>query len=270
MMHVNGFGRSVSGVVWLAAGMLTVVCGATLSTAHADEKSQPAKVEAKAAPEAGKSASHAGDHEHKGAEHPKEASHAKEAASHDSAKPHDAAPKGDAHGGEHGESHSQSPIDFRGDLALWSLVTFLIFLVVLTKLAWTPLISGLTSRENGILKNIHDAEEARVSAERSLAEYKSKLEKAEAEVSQLLTEARKAAEQTRQEMLAATERDAKAIKDRALSEIDRVRAQALQDIFSHMADLVTNATENVLGKSITDADHQRLVSEAIAQFSNKS
>ena len=31
------------------------------------------------------------------------------------------------------------PMDFEGDLALWSAITFLLFVFVLKKLAWGPL-----------------------------------------------------------------------------------------------------------------------------------
>src|SRR5262245_29706434 len=54
-------------------------------------------------------------------------------------------------------------------LATWSLVTFLVFLFVLRKYAWGPLIEGLNKRETGVLDNIAGAEAARIKAEKLLA-----------------------------------------------------------------------------------------------------
>lgn len=76
-----------------------------------------------------------------------------------------AAQSADSHEGEHHETGV--PINFKGDLALWSLVTFLLFLVVLKKFAWGPMIQGLDQREAGIRKAIADADENRRKSEAS-------------------------------------------------------------------------------------------------------
>src|SRR5262249_54714150 len=80
------------------------------------------------------------------------------------------------------------------DLALWSLITFLIFLAVLKKYAWGPLIEGLDKRETSVLDNIAAAEAARVKAEKMLAEHAAKLEKVQDEVREIIAEARRDAE----------------------------------------------------------------------------
>ena len=53
---------------------------------------------------------------------------------------------------EHAESGV--PIGFKLDLALWSLVVFVLFLFVLKKFAWAPMIEGLDKREAGDRKSV--------------------------------------------------------------------------------------------------------------------
>lgn len=173
------------------------------------------------------------------------------------------------HGHDDGHSEKPNPITFDKDLALWTLITFVIMLVILRLAAWKPLMSALESRETGIMNNVQGANKARVEAEKALADYQSKLQKAEDEVRQLLADARKAAENARAEMLAATQKEVAAVKDRALAEIDQVRVQALEELFGHMATTVTKATEQVIRRSLTPADQDRLVSEAVAQFAKR-
>src|SRR5262245_50824032 len=79
----------------------------------------------------------------------------------------DERPAGEAHDATHEAGHGtheqKGPItsDLRDvDLAVWSLITFVVFVVVLKKLAWGPLIEGLEKRESGVLQNIADAESA--------------------------------------------------------------------------------------------------------------
>lgn len=176
----------------------------------------------------------------------------------------------EAHGAEHGhdDEHGEkpNPIEVSADLSLWTLITFLIMLVILRLTAWKPLMSALEARETGIMNNVQGANKARIEAEQAFADYQSKMQKAEDEVRQLLADARKAAENARAEMLAATQKEVSTLKDRALEEIDQVRVQALEELFSHMAATVTKATEQVIRRSLTPADQERLVSEAVEQF----
>ena len=62
---------------------------------------------------------------------------------------------------------------FAGDLgnAVWTVVIFLVVLVVLGKFAWGPLLSGLQEREQFIRESLEKAKEERDSSEARLAEY---------------------------------------------------------------------------------------------------
>lgn len=188
---------------------------------------------------------------------------------------HDAAAHDESHGADghadaaHGAKNPYDPLDWKKDLALWSFVTFLIFAAILRLFAWGPLASALDAREAKVHGNIAHAEEARMKAERLLADYEAKLAAAQDEVIKTLAEARRDAEHTRQEILAQTEKDVNAMKDRALLEIERTRDSALNELFSHMAGTVASATEKVLGRTLTDSDQDRLVNEALVEFSRQ-
>lgn len=170
-------------------------------------------------------------------------------------------------GEEHGSG--EVPLDFKSDLALWSVVVFVVFLFILGKFAWGPLSAGLNKREEGIRKNIADAEQARLKAEKMLAEHAEKLNKVQDEVREILAEARRDAEHAKQEIVSEAQREAEATKSRAVSEINRARDAALKDVFEVMSAQVANATEHVLGRSLSGADQDRLIEEALAQVSSK-
>src|SRR5437867_312994 len=112
--------------------------------------------------------------------------------------------------GEHGDQPAGAPLNFKADLAIWSLVTFLVFLFVLKKAAWQPLISGLDQREAGVKQSLADAEAARVKAEQMLAEHAKKLDKVQDEVKEILAEARRDADHTKTEIVAAANKEAEA------------------------------------------------------------
>lgn len=162
------------------------------------------------------------------------------------------------------------PIKFKKDLALWSAVTFLIFLYLLGRYAWKPLVSALDEREGKIRSDISAAESARLKAEQMLGEHSKRLAQVHDEMRELLAGARRDAEHMKQEVIGQAQKEAQAAKDRAVQEISRARDSALQDLFDVMANEVAQATRHVLGRSVNAADQDRLIDEALAQFPRRS
>ncbi len=177
-------------------------------------------------------------------------------------------PEAGDHAAEHG-GHGESgvPIGFKADLALWSLIVFLIFLYVLKKFAWSPMIAGLDKREAGIRRAISDAEEGHRRAQALLAEYNQKLKAAEQTVQAMVAEARRDAERTGQDLVAAAQKEVNAIRERAKNEINLARDAALAELFATVNSQVMTATEHVLGRALRDADQERLVDDVLAGMS---
>jgi F-type H+-transporting ATPase subunit b len=162
------------------------------------------------------------------------------------------------------------PLDFKSDLAFWSGIVFVIFLFVLGRYAWKPLIAALDEREGKIRGDISAAESARTKAEQMLAEHAKRMAQVHEEVREALAEARRDAERLKQEIVAQAQKEAQAAKDRAVHEISRARDSALKDLFDVMAGEVAQATRHVLGRSVNAADQDRLIEEALAQFPRRS
>ncbi len=171
--------------------------------------------------------------------------------------------------GTHGESNEGDvPMSFRTDLALWSVVTFLVFLFVLKKLAWKPMLEGLQKREAHILNERKAAEEARQKAEQLLAEHEQRLAKVQDEVREMLAQAKQEAEQAKEQIIQQARAEAEQTRQKAVAEIERARDDALKDIFRVVSSQVVEATERVLGRALTDEDQQRLVQEALSELQN--
>jgi F-type H+-transporting ATPase subunit b len=160
------------------------------------------------------------------------------------------------------------PMDFKADLALWSFVVFLLFLGAMGKFAWKPLIEGLDKRESGILAAIHEAEQKQLKAQEVLAEYEERLKQAEQQVVEIVAEAKRDAERTAADIVAAAEARVTEMQDRATDQIERARDAALADVFKQVNGQVVAATERVLGRALDKADQDRLVSEALSQLSS--
>ncbi len=174
----------------------------------------------------------------------------------------------DAHddAGGHGGEAPGPPMDPKADLALWSLVVFVLFLFVLKKLAWKPMIEGLDRREAGIRAAIAEAEENQRKSQALLADYETKLRGAEQTVAAMVAEAKRDAERTSNDIVAKAQADVEAMRVRAKEDIGRAKDAALAEVFQSANRQVAAATERVLGRSLNDDDQDRLISEALQEI----
>ena len=169
----------------------------------------------------------------------------------------------------HGEKKTET-MELKKDLALWSLVTFICFILVLRMFAWGPLITGLDKRESNLRDHLAQAEAARQQSERMLKEHAEKLSSVQDEVKAIIDEAKRDAEHTKNDIITTAQKEAQVTQDRAIHEINRARDQALKELFDVMSAQVATATEQVVGRSLGGDDQQRLINEALSQFNSSN
>lgn len=171
---------------------------------------------------------------------------------------------------EEGAHPTGAPLNFKTDLALWSLIVFGLFIFLLKKVAWGPLIQALDERELRVVSAIDKAESSQKEAEELVREHAQKIESAQDEIQAMMVEARSDADRIKQDVLEQARKEAETIKSQALNEIDRARELALKDLFDQMNGRVIDATEQVLGRALNDSDRERLIAEALSQISGSS
>ena len=147
-----------------------------------------------------------------------------------------------------------------------AIVAFLIVLVILTKYAWKPILTGLQDRENKIRQDLAQAEAANKSAQQTLADYERKLTEAHAEARKLLEQAKVDADKVRQRLAGETEAEIAKLRERAAAEIGQAKSQAVQELYSRAAELSVVFAEKVLQRNITDADTQSLVNNSLREL----
>jgi len=170
-----------------------------------------------------------------------------------------------AHGIGHGDP-STDPSEVKGDLAIFSAVVFLLLVVILRKFAWGPIAAGLEKREHHIHEHIAGAERANAEAKAMLVEYQKKLEAAHLEVRGILDEARRDAEHTKQEIVAAARAEAASEMERGKREVHTAMDQALKYLAESSAEQAVYLAGKVLQQQLKPADHTRLIDEAMAKL----
>ena len=169
--------------------------------------------------------------------------------------------------GQHGESQGEPSIfGWALDLAIWTIVVFLLLLWVLSKFAWKPMLEGLQRREESIRSALDEAQRAREEAKTLQARFEAEMNRAQEKVREVLDEARRDAQNLRDEMVAKAKSEIQTERDRLRHEIEMARDQALQQLWNQTAQLATLISAKAIRRELNVEDHRRLVDEAIAEL----
>jgi F-type H+-transporting ATPase subunit b len=165
----------------------------------------------------------------------------------------------------HGNA-STDPLSFDPDLAIFTFIVFVILLVVLRKFAWGPIMQALEQREHNIAEHITQAERNHEQARQLLADYEQRLAGAANEVRDLLDEARRDAETTKQSILAEARQGAEAERNRALRDIEAATDGALESLAQRSSQLAVDLAGKIVAAQLSKDDHARLIQDAVAKF----
>lgn len=148
---------------------------------------------------------------------------------------------------------------------IWAIINFLVFLAILYKFLYNPVLKVLDKRKEEITANLTHAESSKKEAEDLFEQYKRQLDDARHEAHEIINTANKTAEDAKNEILAQAREEAVQISEKARQEIEREKEKALQEVRDEIATLAVMAAGKVLEKSITKEDHEKMVREFVAE-----
>jgi F-type H+-transporting ATPase subunit b len=151
-------------------------------------------------------------------------------------------------------------------LMIWTVICFLLTLFVLKRWAFGPIQNMLDERRERIQRSIEEAEHARTEARKLLEEHRALIGQARGQAEEILSEARKVADAQRQRVREETETDRKRRLEETRRQIEAETQRALEQIRAEVAELTLVAATKVTGKVLDDADHRRLIDDAIKEL----
>ena len=163
------------------------------------------------------------------------------------------------------EGPALSPFSGNVGNAIWTLIIFVIVVIVLGKFAWGPVLGLLQQREEFIHRSLVDAKKDRDEAEARLKDYTAKIQSANAEAARLVEDARRDSAQLREELRQRAKSEADAILKNAERQIELQTAKAVQQIRAEAVDLSVAIASKVLQRNVTKEDNDKLIAEALKQ-----
>jgi F-type H+-transporting ATPase subunit b len=162
---------------------------------------------------------------------------------------------------EEGAEASGASTPFSGTIAdaAWTVAAFVTLVLVLTWKAWKPLLHGLNARQSHIEQQIRSAEDSRQKAEKMLEDYRQQGQT-------MVRQATEEAQRHRQQTIDQAREEVLALRRRAHEEVESARAAALEELWKQTGDIVLRVGSEVLGRTLTTQDNQRLIDEAVTQI----
>jgi F-type H+-transporting ATPase subunit b len=148
-------------------------------------------------------------------------------------------------------------------LAIWTLVSFGLTYWVLKRYAFGPIQRIIDERRERIRRSLEEADHARDEARKRIEEHRALIGQARGQAEEILAEARRVSDSQRQRVKEETEADRQRRLEETKRQIEAETHRALEQIRAEVADLTLVATAKVTGKVLDDADHRRLIEDAV-------
>ena len=150
-----------------------------------------------------------------------------------------------------------------------TIITFIILLALLKKFAWGPLKEVMDKRERDINRDIDEAEEAKLNAQKLEEENKKTLKETQDEVQRILEDARVQAHKQQEDIIHEANIRANGMIETAQSEINSEKERALTDINNQVSELSVLIASKVLQKEISEQDQKALVDKYLKEAGDK-
>ena len=153
-------------------------------------------------------------------------------------------------------------------LVIWSGLTFLVVLALLTKFAWKPILGMLKEREDEITSSLAKAKEAqqeyaRIEAQKAQIEAETRAER-----DAILKEAREKVQHMLDEARKLSQEEGDKLIEQARAQIEREKAGAIDELKKQVAALSVHSAGKLIERNLQDNDRQEQLIEKYLQESN--
>ena len=169
----------------------------------------------------------------------------------------------ESHAGEHSGGWLEKWLTVDVGLLYWTILTFLVLLLLLRWKAWGPLMDTLDKREHDIKNAIFSAEKAKKQAQQASNDYDELVQKANSEAQQIISEGKVAGERIKSDLETSAKQNAEQMIEKAKSQIDAEKQKAIQEIKSQVIELSIEAASKIIEKNLDTDDNKNFVNSTL-------
>jgi len=148
---------------------------------------------------------------------------------------------------------------------LAQIVNFVILLVLMYLVAYRPIMRMFDERSRKIKESMEKTEFINEQATRAEEEAENRINAAGKEGQEMVARAMRTGEEMRQQSQQEARQDAETLINRARTEIQRERDDAIDELRKEFADLAIKAAEKVIDRSLDKEAHRQLIDKVLKE-----
>ena len=148
-------------------------------------------------------------------------------------------------------------------LFIWSIIIFLLVLLILKRYAWTPLLDFIDEREKEISDSLAMAESAKADLEKIKDESEKILDEAKKLGKVIVGDSKQKAEQSANNILNKAQEKSNEFLVDAKSKIDLEKKRAIKEIKEEVVELSLDLASQVLQRNVKDDDNNRFIQSSL-------
>ena len=156
-------------------------------------------------------------------------------------------------------------LGINGSTLIAQVINFGILFLLLYLLAYRPILRMFDERSKKIKDSVDQAEYIKEQVARTEEEAEKRIEAATKEGQGLVARAVKTGEEVRQKAEQGAKAEAEVLIQRARSEIQRERDEAIDDVRKAFADLTVQAAEKVIDRSLDKEAHREIIEKVLEE-----
>jgi len=154
-------------------------------------------------------------------------------------------------------------MNFEWQQILTHALGFLIFVWILRKFAWGPLLALMEERRNKIAGEFETIENQKAEVAKVTADYEARMKKIDGERREKLVEAVQEGKQMAADLKAEAMNDIRSLHEKAKTDLARDVAQAKVQLRDEMIAMTMTAAQKIVRAEMDDARHRDLIGQYI-------
>lgn len=151
-------------------------------------------------------------------------------------------------------------------LMVWTLVIFVLLMIVLSKYAFGPITAAVEAREKALEDAIEGAKRDRDAAAKLLQEHQAAIDAARGEAQKIIADGRAVGEKMRTDMLEQTRKEQQDMLERARREIGSEKDKAILQLRREAVDLALAGASKVIEQNLESQKNRELVESYLASI----
>lgn len=171
------------------------------------------------------------------------------------------------------ESHAgtakQEPgplLQFDPGIGIWTLMSFVILLILLKKFAWKPIVDSIDERERKMQESLDQVEKINQDSKQIAEKQKEILAESHEAAGKILSEARLNAQAIRDQIVESAKEEKAQLLAHAQDEINHMTAKAISELRTFSAELAVNTAERILVDQLDHDKAKKLADKYVGDF----